>query len=67
MTFAEWWGSLTEAEHRLLGKTNAAFVWLCATQAEREGCAKIAERYHIPMQDTIADQIGAEIRARGNT
>ena len=32
--------------------------------AEREACAKIADRYHIPMCDTTADAIAAAIRAR---
>lgn len=62
MTFAEWWDTLTEAEHRLLGKTNAAFVWLCATQAEREACAKLCDGW----THADGDRCAEAIRARGN-
>ena len=34
--------------------------------AEREACAMVADRYHVPMCDTAADAIAAAIRARGN-
>lgn len=70
MTFAEWWDTLTEAEHKLIGKTNAAFVWLCATQAEREACAKIADTWKdnvVWEARTVADNIGREIRNRKHT
>jgi len=33
--------------------------------AEREACAKVADQYHIPMCETFADMIAAEIRQRG--
>jgi hypothetical protein len=33
--------------------------------AEREACAEIADHYHVPMLDTVADIIAAKIRARG--
>jgi hypothetical protein len=32
---------------------------------EREACAKVADQYHIPMCETFADVIAADIRARG--
>jgi len=32
---------------------------------EREACAQIADKYHVPMLDTVADIIAAKIRARG--
>lgn len=31
---------------------------------EREACAMVADRYHVPMCDTAADAIAAAIRAR---
>lgn len=70
MTFDEWWGTLTEAEHKLIGRTTAKYVWLCASDNEREECAKVCEEAaslfgnsgHIGVCLTNA---GA-IRARGN-
>jgi hypothetical protein len=38
MTFDEWWVTLTEPEQKLLGRTNAKYVWVCA----RDACAEIA-------------------------
>lgn len=38
-----------------------------AIAAEREACAKIADRFSIPMCDSSADDIALLIRARGNT
>lgn len=58
MTFDEWWSTLTPAEHKLIGRTNAKYVWLCATEIEREACALIADKAE-PYQS--ADLI----RARG--
>lgn len=36
-----------------------------ATAHEREACAQIADKFHTPMGDSVADLIGAQIRARG--
>ena len=36
-----------------------------AVAAEREACAAIADRYHVPMCDTFADAIAQDIRERG--
>jgi len=38
-----------------------------ARSDEREACAKIADRFSIPMCDSSADDIALLIRARGNT
>ena len=38
-----------------------------AVADEREACAKIADRFTIPMCDSSADEIALLIRARGNT
>jgi hypothetical protein len=27
MTFEQWWATLTDAEHRVIGKHNARYVW----------------------------------------
>jgi hypothetical protein len=35
-----------------------------AALAEREACARIADRYHVPMCQTSADAIAQEIRSR---
>jgi hypothetical protein len=37
-----------------------------ARAAEREACAAIADKFHIPMCDTAADVIAHEIRSRNN-
>lgn len=33
-------------------------------QVEREECARIADKHHTPMSDSVADAISHEIRAR---
>jgi hypothetical protein len=33
--------------------------------AEREACAKVADKYHVPMCESCADAIADSIRARG--
>ena len=38
-----------------------------AVADEREACAKIADRFSIPMCDSSADDIAILIRSRGNT
>ena len=35
--------------------------------AEREACAQIADKYHIPMSESSADAIAHDIRTRGLT
>ena len=36
MNFNEWWATLTPAEQKVIGRTNAKFVWQDACEA----CAK---------------------------
>lgn len=63
MTFDEWWGTLTEAEHKLIGRTTAKYVWLCASDNEREECAKLCDGW----THADGDRCAEAIRARGNT
>ena len=37
---------------------------LAIAEVERKECAKVAEKYHVPMADSIADVIASTIRAR---
>jgi len=39
MKFEEWWATLTASEQKLIGRTNAKFVWMEACEA----CAKVCE------------------------
>lgn len=39
--FDAWWATLTPAEQKVIGRTNAKFVWLEACEA----CAKVADEY----------------------
>ena len=43
----------------------AALVSAAAKAEEREACAKVADKFHIPMCDTASDAIAAAIRAGG--
>lgn len=40
MKFEEWWATLTPSEQKLIGRTNAKFVWMEACEA----CAKLIEK-----------------------
>ena len=72
MKFEEWWATLTASEQKLIGRTNAKFVWMEACEA----CAKVASGYdaspwkHDPPAGHVADMvctsIATAIRARGN-
>ena len=39
MNFNEWWATLTPQEQKVIGRTNAKFVWQDACEA----CAKVCE------------------------
>jgi hypothetical protein len=52
---------LMYCDEEVLKLVNAAIA------EEREACAKIADRFSIPMCDSSADDIALLIRARGNT
>mgnify|MGYP003339665805 CR=1 FL=1 len=68
MNFNEWWESITEPERKIIGRTNAKYVWVCAQEAEREECAKVCEGY-TDNSDSDHESHGyacaAAIRARG--
>ena len=57
-----------EAENRLLRARNERLEQELtqAVAEEREACAKIADRFSIPMCDSSADDIALLIRARGS-
>ena len=61
MKFEEWWATLTASEQKLIGRTNAKFVWMEACEA----CARIAEEWLGPTKDREL-HIAQAIRARGN-
>lgn len=58
-SFDAWWATLTPAEHKALGRTNAKFVWLEACEA----CAKVADEWSGHYQ---ANEIANKIRERNN-
>ena len=76
MKFEEWWESLTASEQKLIGRTNAKFVWMEACEA----CAKLCEddawrckKIAVETQNKKANAAAIEaslcaaaIRARGN-
>ena len=55
MTFDEWWATLTEAEHRIIGKSNARYVW----QQACEACASLCE----DSVEYAGDELARQIRA----
>jgi hypothetical protein len=62
MTFEEWWAKQLESPvgpSLGLRRDQALFVWLVATEVERERCAKIADEYH---RIDTPGEIGREIR-----
>ena len=61
MNFNEWWATLTPVEQKVIGRTNAKFVWMEACEIEREACAKVCENSVEYAGDTLAQAI----RARG--
>lgn len=36
MTFDEWWATLTPHEQKVIGRTNARYVWVCAIEATQK-------------------------------
>lgn len=64
-TFDEWWATLTPAEKKVIGRTNAKYVWFEACAAEREACLKIAEEYAGVFGRNYSEIIADTIRARG--
>ena len=66
MNFNEWWESITEPERKMIGRTNAKYVWVCAQEAEREACARVAESYE-PRCEVCPSGVSLAIRERGLT
>lgn len=60
MTFEKWWETLTPQEHKVIGRTNAEYVWECATKAQREQDALQCELMGVEGYGTLA--IAAAIR-----
>ena len=70
MGFEQWWATLTPAEQKIIGRTNAKFVWLEACAHEREACAKVCDRLADDQTEwaehrATAIDLAAAIRARG--
>jgi hypothetical protein len=70
MTFEQWWATLTDAEHRVIGKHNARYVWNEACEA----CAKVCESlWNYPdngmatEEECYGNKCATAIRARGKT
>ena len=64
-SFDDWWATLTPAEHKLLGRSNALYVWICASAARREKDAKIADSWDNGSAGNVAKTIARCIRAQG--
>ena len=45
MNFNEWWATLTPQEQKVIGRTNAKFVWQDACDACAKECEEAQERY----------------------
>jgi hypothetical protein len=45
MNFNEWWATLTPAEQKVIGRTNAKFVWLEACESCTKVCEEAQQRY----------------------
>ena len=63
MNFNEWWESITEPERKIIGRTNAKYVWVCAQEAEREECAQMFDDPVKLMTFVISDDTGNSIHA----
>ena len=67
MKFEEWWATLTVSEQKLIGRTNAKFVWMEACEA----CAKVCDSMkpfgpEFALQKATMEDCASAIRARGN-
>ena len=68
MNFNEWWESITEPERKIIGRTNAKYVWVCAQEAEREACAGVCQQEIDrikPLYSVTTENAMKAIRARG--
>jgi hypothetical protein len=56
MTFDEWWATLTPHEQKVIGRTNAKYVWLCAVESSSKVAQWMIERsYATGHGDTVED------------
>ena len=60
MRFDEWWATLSPPERRVIGESNARFVWKEAVKV----CVQVAEAYE-PQCDTCPSGVANAIRAKG--
>lgn len=58
MNFNEWWATLTPQEQKVIGRTNAKFVWLEACEA----CAKVCEYAPEPDGLDLAERIREKVK-----
>lgn len=63
--FEDWWASISEPERKMIGRTNAKYVWLCATDAQRMRDAQIADSWDNGSHGNVAKSIARCIRAQG--
>lgn len=66
-SFDAWWATLTPVEQKVIGRTNAKFVWLEACEA----CAKVCEIMkpfgpELALQKATTEDCAAAIRERNN-
>jgi hypothetical protein len=70
MTFNQWWGShewsfILQKLVEPLAKVFAEMAWNAAVQAEREECARVADKWAEGPERNYSKLIADEIRSRG--
>ena len=58
--FERWWASLTPPEHKLIGRSNAEYIWKSAAEAHCKQNASLCEQMGMEGYGTLA--IAAAIR-----
>lgn len=58
--FERWWASLTPPEHKLIGRSNAEYVWKSAVESYSKRNASLCEQMGMQGYGTLA--IAAAIR-----
>ena len=58
MNFNEWWATLTPQEQKVIGRTNAKFVWQDACEA----CAKLCDDSVEYAGGELASQIREKVK-----
>jgi hypothetical protein len=59
MDFEQWWETLTEAEQKIIGRTNAKYVWICAQDQLKKKLSQAIQ--DMPFGNT-SDSFAAYIR-----